>query len=131
MGALNDKVNSFDKTCVNYMKVLSAAEGASLKMTTHTEADAEVAALKEVQQGQGSLRRLGQEVRGPGEGVGPARQHRHRAQLLGGQGQVRGGREPVLSGEDGVHPGRAQEHLPEGEAGGEPVNLMAPFNIGW
>merc|ERR1712241_601946 len=45
--ALNDKVGSFDKTCVNYMKVLLAAEGASLKMTTHTEADAEVAALKE------------------------------------------------------------------------------------
>merc|ERR1711982_31542 len=44
--ALNDKVNSFDKTCVNYLKVLQAAEGASLKMTTHTEADAEVAALK-------------------------------------------------------------------------------------
>merc|ERR1712111_323633 len=42
--ALNDKVNSFDKTCVNYLKVLQAAEGASLKMTTHTEADA--AALK-------------------------------------------------------------------------------------
>jgi len=45
--ALNDKVASFDKTCVNYMKVLIAAEGASLKMTTHTEADTEVAALKE------------------------------------------------------------------------------------
>merc|ERR1711936_1058084 len=45
--ALNDKVNSFDKTCVNYMKVLTAAEGASLKMTAHTEADSEVAALKE------------------------------------------------------------------------------------
>merc|ERR1719384_1251284 len=45
--ALNEKVASFDKTCVNYMKVLLAAEGASLKMTTHTEADAEVAALKE------------------------------------------------------------------------------------
>merc|ERR1711963_1158166 len=29
--ALNDKVNSFDKTCVNYLKVLQAAEGASLK----------------------------------------------------------------------------------------------------
>merc|ERR1712165_185153 len=29
--ALNDKVNSFDKTCVNYMKVLSAAEVAALK----------------------------------------------------------------------------------------------------
>merc|ERR1712025_1137418 len=45
--ALNDKVTNFDKSCVNYMKVLSAAEGASLKMTTHTEADTEVAALKE------------------------------------------------------------------------------------
>merc|ERR1712112_813607 len=44
--ALNDKVNNFDKTCLNYLKVLQAAEGASLKMTTHTEADSEVAALK-------------------------------------------------------------------------------------
>jgi len=44
--ALNDKVQSFDKTCINYLKVLTAAEGASLKMTTHTEADTEVAALK-------------------------------------------------------------------------------------
>merc|ERR1711876_158497 len=39
--ALNDKVLAFDKTCVNYLKVLQAAEGASLKMTTHTEADTE------------------------------------------------------------------------------------------
>merc|ERR1712073_64352 len=46
--ALNDKVLAFDKTCVNYLKVLTAAEGASLKMTTHTEADTEVAALKEL-----------------------------------------------------------------------------------
>merc|ERR1711978_196237 len=44
--ALNDRVLAFDKTCVNYLKVLTAAEGASLKMTTHTEADTEVAALK-------------------------------------------------------------------------------------
>merc|ERR1719400_2436484 len=44
--ALNDKVLAFDKTCVNYLKVLQAAEGASLKMTTHTEADTEVAAFK-------------------------------------------------------------------------------------
>merc|ERR1712186_287447 len=44
--ALNDKVLAFDKTCVNYLKVLTAAEGVSLKMTTHTEADTEVAALK-------------------------------------------------------------------------------------
>merc|ERR1711909_35448 len=31
--ALNDKVLAFDKTCVNYLKVLTAAEGASLKMS--------------------------------------------------------------------------------------------------
>jgi len=44
---LNEKVLGFDKNCVNYLKVLSAAEAAAQKMTTHTEADAEVAAIKE------------------------------------------------------------------------------------
>merc|ERR1712180_129068 len=44
--ALNDKVTTYDKTCLNYIKVLEAAEAASKKMTTHAEADAEVAALK-------------------------------------------------------------------------------------
>merc|ERR1711913_244106 len=41
--ALDDKV----KNCDNFMKVLTAAESAAQKMTTHTEADAEVAGLKE------------------------------------------------------------------------------------
>jgi len=45
--ALNEKVLGFDKNCVNYLKVLTAAKGASQKMTTHSEADAEVAALQE------------------------------------------------------------------------------------
>ena len=45
--ALNEKITSFDKTCLSYLKVLEAAEGASKKMTTHAEADTEVAALKE------------------------------------------------------------------------------------
>jgi len=45
--ALNTKVTNFDKTCLSYLKVLESAEGASKKMTTHAEADAEVAALKE------------------------------------------------------------------------------------
>jgi len=45
--ALDEKVKSFDKNCVNFMKVLSAAEAAAQKMTTHTEADTEVAGLKE------------------------------------------------------------------------------------
>jgi len=45
--ALNDKVLNFDKTAVSYQKVLAAAEAAAQKMTTHAEADAEVAALKE------------------------------------------------------------------------------------
>merc|ERR1712198_408778 len=44
--ALNDKVLAFDKNCVNYLKVLTAAQAAANKMTTHAEADAEVAALK-------------------------------------------------------------------------------------
>jgi len=44
--ALNDKVLAFDKNCVNYLKVLTAAQGAAQKMTTHAEADAEVAGLK-------------------------------------------------------------------------------------
>merc|ERR1711887_3910 len=44
--ALNDKVLAFDKNCVNYLKVLTAARGAAQKMTTHAEADAEVAGLK-------------------------------------------------------------------------------------
>merc|ERR1712112_783033 len=45
--ALNEKVLSFDKTCLNYLKVLDAAKDASQKMTTHKEADEEVAGLKE------------------------------------------------------------------------------------
>merc|ERR1711997_400204 len=45
--ALNDKVTSFDKSCGNYLKVLTAADAAAQKMTTHTEAYAEVAGLKE------------------------------------------------------------------------------------
>merc|ERR1712095_158096 len=45
--ALNDKVNNFDKTCLNYLKVLDAANAAAQKMTTHKEADDEVAGLKE------------------------------------------------------------------------------------
>merc|ERR1712066_631003 len=44
---LDDKVKTFDKNCVNFLKVLTAADAAAQKMTTHTEADAEVAGLKE------------------------------------------------------------------------------------
>merc|ERR1712108_46079 len=45
--ALDDKVKTFDKNCVNFLKVLTAADAAAQKMTTHTEADTEVAGLKE------------------------------------------------------------------------------------
>merc|ERR1712002_1399206 len=45
--ALHEKVHNFDKTTVNYLKVLTAANDAAQKMTTHAEADGEVAALKE------------------------------------------------------------------------------------
>merc|ERR1711936_103256 len=45
--ALHEKVHTFEKTCLKYLKVLSAASDASKKMTTHEEADNEVAALME------------------------------------------------------------------------------------
>jgi len=45
--ALHDKVLGFDKSCEQYLKVLQAADAAAKKMTTHTEADGEVSALKE------------------------------------------------------------------------------------
>jgi len=45
--ALHEKVLGFDKSCEQYLKVLMAADSAAKKMTTHTEADGEVAALKE------------------------------------------------------------------------------------
>merc|ERR1711893_470864 len=45
--ALDEKVKQFDKNCVNYLKVLDAANAAAQKMTTHKEADDEVAGLKE------------------------------------------------------------------------------------
>merc|ERR1712200_227355 len=45
--ALSGKVGTFAKGCENYLKVLLSAEGAANKMTTHKEADGEVAALKE------------------------------------------------------------------------------------
>merc|ERR1719244_463498 len=39
--ALHEKVSTFDKTCLNYLKVLEAADSAAKKMTTHEEADKE------------------------------------------------------------------------------------------
>merc|ERR1712242_116460 len=42
-----NEVKAFDSNCVNYLKVLDAANAAAQKMTTHTEADAEVAGLRE------------------------------------------------------------------------------------
>merc|ERR1711863_249277 len=45
--ALDDKVKTFEKNCVNFLKVLESANAAAQKMTTHAEADAEVARLRE------------------------------------------------------------------------------------
>ena len=45
--ALNAKVLDFNRTTVSFLKVLDAANGAAQKMTTHADADTEVAALKE------------------------------------------------------------------------------------
>jgi hypothetical protein len=45
--ALSNKVHGFDKACLDHLKVLETADAAAKKMTTHKEADAEVAELKE------------------------------------------------------------------------------------
>merc|ERR1712176_1386114 len=45
--ALSNRVCTSDKTAVQYLKVLDSANAAAQKMTTHSEADAEVAALRE------------------------------------------------------------------------------------
>merc|ERR1712117_492195 len=45
--ALSDKVHGFEKTGADHLKVLEAANAAAVKMTTHKDADAEVAALRE------------------------------------------------------------------------------------
>jgi len=44
--ALNAKVDGFAKSCDSYFKVLMSADAAAQKMTTHEEADKEVATLK-------------------------------------------------------------------------------------
>jgi len=45
--ALSEKVHKFESQCGDNLKVLEAANAAAVKMTTHKDADAEVAALKE------------------------------------------------------------------------------------
>jgi len=45
--ALFAKTSGFDNNCLSHLKLLNAAAAASQKMTTHKEADDEVAALKE------------------------------------------------------------------------------------
>jgi len=45
--ALSEKVHKFESQCGDNLKVLEAANAAAIKMTTHKDADAEVAALKE------------------------------------------------------------------------------------
>jgi len=45
--ALAEKVHGFEKACQDHLKVLETANAAAQKMTTHKEADAEVANLRE------------------------------------------------------------------------------------
>merc|ERR1712098_891660 len=45
--ALATKVHAFEKSCIDHLKVLNAADSAAKKMTSHKEADDEVAALTE------------------------------------------------------------------------------------
>merc|ERR1712083_439473 len=86
--ALHEKVHTFEKTCLKYLKVLSAASDASKKMTTRRSRSGGCCSDGEVQQGQGCSRRMGWQGRHIAEGMDSAGQHRHRAEHLGCQGQI-------------------------------------------
>jgi len=45
--ALSTKVHEFEASCLGHLKILEAANAAAIKMTTHKDADAEVAELRE------------------------------------------------------------------------------------
>ncbi len=45
--AMHSNINEFDQTCLKYLKILDNAATAANKMTTHKEADDEVAGLRE------------------------------------------------------------------------------------
>jgi len=45
--ALHEKIHTFDKSCVDHLKLLEAANAAAQKMTSHETADNEVSALRE------------------------------------------------------------------------------------
>merc|ERR1711983_29268 len=45
--AMFASVNDFDKACIKHLTILDSANAAAQKMTTHKEADDEVAGLKE------------------------------------------------------------------------------------
>jgi len=45
--SMHNSVSSFDGNCLKHLKILESAEQASLKMTTHKEADVEVKELKD------------------------------------------------------------------------------------
>jgi len=44
---LSEKVHGFEKSCVDHLKVLEAANAAAIKMTTHKDADSEVTTMRE------------------------------------------------------------------------------------
>jgi len=45
--ALHEKVHGVEKDCLNYLKVLETSDAVAKKMTTHENADKDIAALRE------------------------------------------------------------------------------------
>merc|ERR1711950_17517 len=75
--ALSQKVHKYEADCGLNIKVLEAANAAAVKMTTHKDSDAEVAALRERYVKVKGVARLGEEGGHLGEGVDPPGQHCH------------------------------------------------------
>merc|ERR1712080_467284 len=127
--ALNNKVLVFDKNAVKFLTVLVAANDAAMKMTSHTEADTEVAALKARYDAVKAISDdwvkkvdiLFKEWTLLDNTVTELNSWVAKDKTTEGENQ--------FSGEDGINPGRAEEHLQgEGEACCWPVKHTI-FNL--
>merc|ERR1712226_773332 len=126
--ALNNRVLTSDKNAGNYLKVLLGANEAAQKMTTHADADAEVAALRV---------RFDKVNTTKDEWVKKVDVLLKEWTLLDNtvtelnswvvKDKTTEGENTFLSGEDGVHPLRTEEHLRrEGETC---IGLVSPDTI--
>merc|ERR1712203_1156703 len=123
-------VKAFEAGCLKHLKILDDAAQASLKMTTHKEADDEVAALRERYV---KVKAVSDEWMAKCDTLVKEWQLLDNTvtELNSWVAADRGAEgEKLLSGKDGVHSWRTQKHLQrEGEACRKPVNSFCKYSI--